>query len=315
MEKTIPLKILQYHLSEKIGSGFAGDVYHAWDSGLDRNVAIRIVRDELANDANFRAQIMTTALAIRDLSHPHLARFYGVENVNGQLAVVMEYVEGQSLKSIIVEKPLDLRQFLKLALQLSNGLKSIHHLNVTHRYITASNIILAPDGNAKLTDIGLAPTVEMLRKGIDLLNPQKLAYLAPEYLLGQAETQQADQYSLGVVFFEAVAGNLPFDESSRDQLIKKIENPVSRVEAFEDIHHGDILLLITKMMSPLPEDRFSSVDELIATIKEIDVTQYRAKSFSSAGFEPVAKSRIYLMTSLVFFLLVLIWLLIKGFGV
>ncbi len=315
MEKTVSGKILQYHLTEKIGSGFAGDVYHAWDSGLDRNVAIKIIKNELANDPAFRVQMMTAALAARELSHPNVARFYGVEEVDGRLVVVTEYIQGPTLKSIVTQRPLDLHRFLKMALQLAEGLKAIHQLSISHNYFTSDNVIISPAGDAKLTDMGTAPTIKMMNNACEFLSSEKLVYLSPEFLMGQDSAQASDQYSLGVVLFEALTGNLPFEEYSQAQLIKVIENPASYEKTFEDISHGDIYLLITKMMAKLPEDRFCDVNELIASIKEIDLSQSVSRKSPPALIGNGVKSRLYLVTSLAFLLLVLFWLIVKGLEV
>lgn len=316
MGKSVIGKIQQYHLAEKIGSGFSGDIYHAWDSGLDRNVAIRVIKPELANDASFRTQVMTTALAARELTHPHIAKFYGVEEINGQLLVITEYIQGPTLKSIVSQKPLNFKEFLKLSLELTSALKAIHQLDISHMYVTSDNIIMTPDGGAKLTDLGTAPTSKVIGKLDGLISDDKLIYLAPELLVEQNANAMSDQYSLGIVFFEALTGNLPFEDSSREQLIKIIENPVSSRNPFEEIEHGDIYLLITKMTANLPEDRFSNMEELMATIREIDMSQNDNKRVlqvfpSSAS---TLKSRLYLMTSLAFLVLVLFWLIVKGFG-
>jgi serine/threonine-protein kinase len=316
MEKTPEGKILHYHLAEKIGSGFAGDIYHAWDSGLDRNVVIRIIKKELAQDTSFCAQVMTTGLAARNFLHPHVARFYGAEEVDGQLLIVTEYIQGMTLKSIVSQKPLHFQEFLKLSHELTDALKAIHQQNIRHQYITSDNVIITSDGSAKLTDLGIAPTSKMMRISGHLISSDKLVYLAPELLQGQDPTQISDQYSLGVVLFEALTGNLPYEESSREQLIKMIETPDSLKKSFEEIEHGDIYLLITKMTATLPEDRFSSMDELIATVKEIDISQNDNKRSPHTlhTTSSALKSRFYLIISLAFFLLVLFWLIVKGSG-
>jgi len=314
MEKTIPGKILQYHLTEKIGSGFAGDVYHAWDSGLDRNVAVKFIKRELTNDRAFRAQMMTAVLAARELSHPNVAKYYGIEENDGQMVVVMEYIQGQTLKSMLHQKPLDFQHFLKLAVQLSEGLLAIHRINISHKYITSDNIIISSKGDAKLTDLGLAPTADVINKAGKSLDADKLTYLSPEILTGQDDSPVSDQYSLGVVLFEALTGNLPFQEDSKEQLIKVIENPAAYEKTFEEISHGDVYFLITKLMAKLPEDRFSGVDELITTIKEIDLSQNVDEKSPSPLFGNAVKSRLYVITSLAFLLLVLFWLIVKGLG-
>ncbi len=316
MEKTSHDKILHYHLNEKIGSGFAGDVFHSWDSGLDRNVALRIITPDLANDSSFRTQLRDAAKAARELTHRNVAKTYSVEEVNGQLIVVTEFVQGQTLKSLVSQKPLDFRKFLKLSLGLAEALKAIHHLEISHRYITSDNVIILPDGSAKLTDLGIAPTPEIMKNSHTLMAPDKIVYLAPEFLQGHECGQVCDQYSLGVVLFEALTGNLPYEDSSNEQLINMIKNPASSKELFDEIERGDIYLLITKMTANLPEDRFSNIDELIATINEMDISQNHSR-ISQDAFAPTGsavKSRIYLMVSLVFLLVVLFWLIVKGLG-
>jgi len=316
MENAAPGKILQYHLAEKIGSGFAGDVYHAWDSGLDRNVAVRIIREELARDNSFRSQIMTAGLTARELSNLHVTRFYGVEETDGQLIAVLENVPGETLKSFVKRKRLNQIEFLKLAGQLAEGLRAIHQLGMSRRYITSDNIILSPEGDAKLTDLAVAPTVMMINNPENFNNSMKLTYLAPEFLSGRDSTHASDQYSLGIVLYESLTGRTPFGEISKDELIAVAEDENARERAFSKIPHGEIYLILSKMMSAYPEERFSNAEELIASISAVDLSQTESLKHSTpySTSQNDTKSRLYLMVSLAFFLLVLFWLIVKGFG-
>lgn len=314
MENTAPSKILQYHLNKKIGSGFAGDVYHAWDSGLDRNVTVKIIEPELAVYNPYRSQIMTTALSVRDLEHPNVARLYAVEEHNDNLIVVTEYVEGVALKSILERGGLEISRFIKIAVQLIDGLNAISNFEMEHNYFTSSNIIVDSNEICKITDYGLSPTPQMVRNESGFVDHEKLIYMSPELLKGANVTAASDQYSLGIVFYEMLTGKLPFEDNSREELIRKVESPALHEEFSGEIRHGDILLLINKMTATDPEERFSGFDELAATIKEIDLTQNVRELGTDSSRSKNVKSRVYLMTSLAFFLLILFWLIVKGFG-
>ncbi len=312
METAVPKKVLQYHIHKKLGSGFAGDLYEAWDSGLDRIVTLRIIRDELAKDESFAVQLSTSAFSARELDHPNICRYYGVEESEGVMIAIMEYVSGQMLRKRIEQAPLDVNHFLDFAVQISRGLKALHDTGMTHKYITSGNIIISDNGTPKFLDVSIAPTPQMMKQEDELIAAHKLAYFAPEILDGHSASVYSDQYSLGITFYECLTGKLPFEGVTRKELINKIGSSQPLDHKSSEIKNGHIVLLINKMIAKAPSERFTDVEELIMTLEEIG--EFHKKGIEVMKIKPGAqlRSRIYMMTSLMFLLAVTLWLLVTS---
>ena len=313
MEMSHQKKILQYHIHKKLGSGFAGDLYEAWDSGLDRIVTLRIIRDELAKDESFAAQLSNSAFSARELDHPNVCRCYGVEESDGIMIAIMEYVSGEILRERIERGPFDVNHFLDFAVQISRGLKALHDTGLTHKYITSSNIIISDTGTPKFLDVSIAPTPQMMKQEDELIAANKLAYFAPEILDGHTDSVYSDQYSLGITFYECLTGKLPFEGVTRKELIHRIcsSSPLDREN--NEIKNGHIILLINKMMAKAPRERFNDVEELILTLEEIE--EIHKKGIEVIKIKPRSqlRSRIYMTTSLAFLLVITFWLLLSSF--
>ncbi len=314
METADLKKVLQYHIHKKLGSGFAGDIYEAWDSGLDRIVTLRIIRDELAKNETFSSQLSTSAFAARELDHPNICRCYGVEESDGIMIAVMEYIPGQMLRKRIEQSPFNINQFLDFAIQISEGLKALHDTGLTHKYITSDNIIIGDSGTPKFLDISIAPTPDMIRQEDELVAANKLAYFAPEVLDAHSPSVYSDQYALGIVFFECLTGKLPFKGVTRKELIEKIGNSSPLDHKKSEIKNGHIVLLINKMMAKVPSERFTDAEELITTLKEIEEFNKKGLTVTSIKPKGLLKSRIHLMTSLVILTIVALWLLFAVFS-
>ena len=314
METAALKKVLQYHIHKKLGSGFAGDLYEAWDSGLDRIVTLRIIRDELAKNEAFSSQLSTSAFAARELDHPNICRCYGVEESDEITIAVMEYVPGQILRKRIEQSPFDINQFLDFAIQISEGLKALHDTGLTHKYITSDNIIIGDSGTPKFLDTSIAPTPDMIKQEDELVAANKLAYFAPEILDAHSPSVYSDQYALGIVFFECLTGKLPFNGVTRKELIEKIGNSQPLDHEKSDIQYGHIVLLINKMIAKVPSEKFNDAEELITTLKEIEEFIKKGITVSNSKPKGLLKSRIHLMTSLVILTIVALWLLFAVFS-
>ena len=312
METSGLKKVLQYHIHKKLGSGFAGDLYEAWDSGLDRIVTLRIIRDELAKNEAFSNQLSVSAFSARELDHPNICRCYGVEEADGIMITVMEYVPGEMLRKRIERGPFEINQFLDFAVQISRGLKALHDTGMTHKYITSDNIIIDDSGTPKFLDVSIAPTPDMIRQEDELIAANKLAYFAPEILDGHAASVYSDQYTLGIVFYECLTGKLPFEGVTRKELINKIGSSEPLDHENSEIKNGHIVLLINKMIARVPSERFTDAEELILNLQEIG--EFNRKGVEVMKIKPGAQleSRVYMMTSLSILLLVTIWLLVAS---
>ena len=202
-----------YQIQREIGRGGMGVVYLAHDSSLSRRVAIKVLNPSLRTDAEYVRRFMREARSIARLRHPNIVRVFGVENYSGQHLIVMEYVDGEPLSSLIKrEGPLTLPQACSIARQVAAALAVTHENGIVHRDMKPDNILIDREGVAKVTDFGLARDFavasQLTRPGAVLETP---AYMAPEQCLGLPVDTRCDIYALGVTFFEMLTGTRPFD--------------------------------------------------------------------------------------------------------
>jgi len=212
-----------YELREKIGAGGFGTVYKAFQPGIDREVAIKIVNPELANNPEYIRRFETEAQVVARLEHPRIVPLYDFWREPDAAYLVMRYLRGGCLLSILQHGPLRAQVAVEMVNQIADGLAAAHRQGVVHGDIKPENILLDETDNFYLSDFGIA-----MNFGMDGKDPAKASYLlgspnyiAPEQLLGQAISPQADQYSLGIVLYEVLAGEHPFPHDSLAQIIEK----------------------------------------------------------------------------------------------
>ena len=207
--------ISHYKIIEKLGEGGMGIVYLAEDTKLKRQVAIKFLPKHIATNSDERQRFQIEAQAAAALNHPNITTIYNIEEADGELFIVMEYIEGQELKNLIHPpvSPLDkgeLRGVIDIAIQISEGLNAAHEKGIVHRDIKSTNIMVTKDGKVKIMDFGLAK----LGHGIQLTKEQSTLgtapYMSPEQISGDAVDQRSDIWSFGVVLYELLTGQLPF---------------------------------------------------------------------------------------------------------
>lgn len=205
----------RYLLTEQIGEGGMANVYLANDQYLDRKVAVKILRGDLSNDETFVKRFQREALAATTLEHPNLVQIYDVGEESGYHFIVMEYVEGKTLKQLIKQfGPLSVNEVIDVMEQLISAVEHAHSRQVIHRDIKPQNIIVRSDGTIKLTDFGIAiaQNASQLTQTNNIMG--SVHYLAPELAKGHLATVQSDIYSLGIVMFELLTGTVPFSGDS-----------------------------------------------------------------------------------------------------
>ncbi len=213
-----------YRLVEKIGQGGMGAVYKGYDESLDRHVAVKILPGALANDQTYVARFAREAKSVAKLHHPNLIHIYAVGEERGYHYFAMEFIEGIPLSEKIAASGggLELIDAIRIIGQTMSALEKVHSLDIVHRDIKSSNIMLTHDGRAILMDFGLAKGGEGLEgvtaAGIVLGTPE---YMPPEQALGEAVTKQGDIYSVGVLLFEMLTGRLPFKGKSAIAVIRQ----------------------------------------------------------------------------------------------
>lgn len=265
----------RYEILNEIGSGGMARVYKAKDRFLQRIVAIKVLKDEFREDTEFLKRFDTEAQAAASLTHPNIVQIYDVGCDNNCYYIVMEYVEGITLKEYIASKgSLDWREAVDISIQICNALSKAHSRNIVHRDIKPSNILMTSDGVAKVVDFGIAYSIstETITMRIDTIG--SVHYSSPEQVRGGYTDAQSDIYSVGVTMFEMVTGELPFDgETPVAVALKHLQDipPVpssinkSIPKALDDI--------ILTAMAKSRQDRYASVPELINDLENLRFKQ------------------------------------------
>jgi eukaryotic-like serine/threonine-protein kinase len=202
----------RYSLTERIAAGGMGEVWAAIDTVLGRTVAVKLLHPALSQESDFAERFRAEARHTASLHHPNIATVFDYGEDDGTAYLVMELVGGQPLSQIIAERaPLSVQETVSILVQAATALEAAHQGGVVHRDIKPANILIAPDGAAKLTDFGIARAIDaapLTQTGQVLGTAQ---YLSPEQALGQSATASSDIYSLGVVGYEMLTGERPFD--------------------------------------------------------------------------------------------------------
>ncbi len=261
----------RYELLEEIGSGGMAYVYKAKCQLLNRFVAVKILRPELQNDLEFVRRFNVEAQAAASLAHPNIVSIYDVGTENDLHYIVMEYVEGETLKEYIDKKHLiPWREAVDYAIQIAKGLEQAHKNSIIHRDIKPHNIIMTPDGVMKVTDFGIARANVQTTMTCDDCAIGSVHYISPEQARGGYTDERSDMYSLGIVLYEMLTGTVPFDSDRPVTIaIKHIqEAPKSPRE-----HNISIPLtlekIVLKMISKEVSSRHKSVSEVIADLQGV----------------------------------------------
>lgn len=220
-------KLSHYEILEKLGQGGMGVVYKAHDHRLDRPVAVKFISGAIAEDETQMQRFRTEARSAARLSHPGIATVHSLEEIDGHTFIVMEFVEGSDLARLVKDGPLAVDQVESLGVQIADGLAAAHAGGLVHRDIKSANILVDPDGRAKITDFGLARTTGATRLTRDGGTVGTVAYMSPEQIQGVEADERSDLWALGVVLYEMLTGRLPFRSGRDAALIYEIlnENP------------------------------------------------------------------------------------------
>lgn len=209
----------RYECLKRIGSGGMGDVYKAHDRRLDRIVAIKVLKSEYNEDENFIRKFRRESLAAASISHPNIVSIYdvGMETVAGEdvYYIVMEYIDGKTLKELIKEEGmLSQNQALNYLIQIAEALKIAHNKNIIHRDIKSQNIMVTRDNRVKVTDFGIARMAGNATMTVTNAVMGSVHYFSPEQARGQKVDARSDIYSMGIVLFEMLTGDVPFDSEN-----------------------------------------------------------------------------------------------------
>lgn len=257
----------RYEILEKVGSGGMADVFRAKCHRLNRYVAIKILKQDYSEDTKFVTKFRGEAQAIAGISHPNIVGIYDVGEENGMYYIVMELVDGITLKKYIEEKgKLSVKEAVGIALQIANGLEAAHSNHIIHRDIKPQNILIARDGTAKVTDFGIAKAASSNTITANAMG--SVHYISPEQARGGYSDEKSDIYSLGVTMYEMLSGTLPFNgESAVAIALAHIQEEAVPLAALDATIPKGISNIVNKCMRRRQELRYSCVADLIADLK------------------------------------------------
>ena len=275
--------LLHYRLLEKIAAGGMGDVYKAEDTKLGRTVALKLLPDEGNQDLTAKRRFLKEAQSASALSHPNIVIIHAIEETDGLHFIVMEYVEGQTLRGTIVQDgALPVGKLLDVGIQLADALDAAHSLNIIHRDIKSSNILITPRGVAKILDFGLAKSVRPFDDEVDneastlmdLTNEGvvmgTISYMSPEQTRGEILDARSDIFSFGTVLYEAATRSMPFNGQSAlaimDAIARMDPIPPSRIRPELP---GEFDAVVARALQKDRERRYSSTSEIANDLRNL----------------------------------------------
>ncbi len=281
--------VLHYNITSKLGEGGMGVVYLAEDTKLERKVAIKFLPHHISVNEEERERFKIEAKAAASLNHPNIATIYSIEEVDGEMFIVMEYIEGRELKEIVRTNrntPLPIGEITKFAKQIAKALQAAHEKGIIHRDIKSSNIMITLKGQVKITDFGLAKikgSAELTKTGTTI---GTLAYMSPEQVKGAKTDKQTDIWSFGVVLYEMLTGKLPFEKDYDQAVIYSILNEDFNLN-IEDTDACKMLEpILKKSLSKDKNKRYQHVNDILADLRR------ERKSNEYAGSEYIKASEI-----------------------
>ncbi len=292
--------ISHYKILEKLGEGGMGIVYKAHDTELDRDVALKFLPNYLTSDPAEKERFYHEARAASALNHPNVTTIYEIKDYENpttkdrQLYIAMEYVEGETLKSVVGSDSLSIRKVLDIAIQICEGLAAAHEKGIVHRDIKSENIIITPKGQAKIMDFGLAKfqgATKLTRTGSTL---GTAAYMSPEQARGEDVDHRSDLFSLGVVLYELLASRLPFRGEHVTALMYSITNeeppPLAR---FNEKVTDELQRIVSKALEKDRDDRYQHADDFLSDLrrerKKLEYARTGYATASASAVQPVAQ--------------------------
>ncbi len=254
----------RYQIVKTIGEGGMANVYLAYDTILDRNVAVKILRGDLANDEKFVRRFQREALAASSLSHPNIVEVYDVGEDNGNYYIVMEYIEGKHLKQLIKKRgKLTLSEVVDIMSQLTDGMSIAHDSYIIHRDIKPQNIMILENGMIKITDFGIAMALNSTQLTQTNSVMGSVHYLPPEQASGNGATLKSDIYSMGILMYELLTGKLPYrGDTAVEVALKHLKEPLPSIRIDLPNLPQSIENIIIKATAKNPKNRYVDAREM-----------------------------------------------------
>lgn len=258
----------RYEILSKVGAGGMSDVYKAKDHILGRIVAIKVMKPEFSEDVNFVTKFRTEAQSAAGLEHPNIVNIYDVGSENGLHFIVMEYVEGITLKTYIEKKgQLSFKEATSIAIQVARGIETAHNKEIIHRDIKPQNIIISTEGKVKVTDFGIARAISSNTISAEVMG--SVHYASPEQARNGFVDVRSDIYSLGIVMYEMVTGRVPFDgDTTVSVAIQHLQEEMVEPSAYAPELPISYEKIVLKATQKNPDRRYQTIEELLVDLRK-----------------------------------------------
>ena len=288
----------RYEIQELIGTGGMSDVYRAKDNKLNRNVAVKVLKQEFAENRDFVSKFRREAEAAANLMHPNIVTVYDVGEDSGISYIVMELVDGYTLKQYIEKKSrLTITECISIAIPIASGIEAAHNKGIIHRDIKPQNVIISKDGKVKVTDFGIAKTTTSNTISSNVMG--SVHYTSPEQARGGFSDEKSDIYSLGITLFEMVTGRVPFNGDTTVAIaIKHIQEDMPSPKTYVEDLPISIEQIILKCTQKSPDRRYQKMSEVIEDLKKayispnenfVKLDTYESNSVTKTNLDPIYK--------------------------
>ena len=259
----------RYEIIKTIGEGGMANVYLANDLILDRKVAIKVLRGDLSNDEKFIRRFKREALSVSNLSHPNIVEVYDVGEEDGNYYIVMEYIEGKTLKQLLQKRgALTLPEVIDIMSQLTDGLAHAHEAYIIHRDIKPQNIMIEDNGMIKITDFGIAMALNSTQLTQTNSVMGSVHYLPPEQANGKGSTIKSDIYSLGILMYELLTGSVPFKGDTAVEIaLKHMKEKIPSIRKQNPTIPQSVENIVIKATAKNPKNRYDSVREMYSDLQ------------------------------------------------
>ena len=279
----------RYEIIRVLGEGGMANVYLANDVILNRKVAVKVLRGDLANDEKFVRRFQREALSASSLNHPNIVEIYDVGEDDGNFYIVMEYIDGKNLKQLIKRRTkLSLPEVIDIMKQLTDGIASAHDSFIIHRDIKPQNMLILDNGLVKITDFGIAVALNSTQLTQTNSVMGSVHYLPPEQAAGKGATFKSDIYSLGILMYELVTGSLPFKGDNAVEIaLKQLKEPIPSVRDFDSSIPQSVENIILKACAKNPRNRYENVRDMYNdlcnclddSMKDVEKVEYEYKEY------------------------------------
>ncbi len=282
--------ILHYKILEKLGEGGMGIVYKAEDTKLKRTVALKFLPPHLSASEQDKARFIQEAQSASAINHPNICTIYAIDEHEGQMFIVMEYVEGQTLRGKLQSTKINLKAAIEIGLQIADGLAAAHEKGIVHRDVKPENIMVRKDGIAQIMDFGLAKLHGVSRLTKEGSTVGTAGYMSPEQVQGIEADHRSDIFSLGVLLYELFSGQPPFKGVHETALMYEIVNvdaaPVSTVNTEIDAALDAIVL---ECLAKEPDERYQSAKEISKELKRFKRESGKQRASRISQVRPIAE--------------------------